>query len=116
MKYPKATGLLTVAICVVVALVAARITDIVRFTSFSAGEFVQLMTPLFLVALFIERVVEVFISSWRAPQGEKLKRDAKEVKDALAAAQQNTPVQTNLTLADQINREHLLGRHVQRFP
>ena len=71
MQYPKVTGLLTVAVCIVVALVTSRNTDIVRFTSFSAGEFVQLITPLFLVALFIERVIEVFISGWRSPEREE---------------------------------------------
>lgn len=109
MKYPKATGLVTIGVCIVIALFAARITDVIRFTSFSAEEFVQLITPLFLIALFIERVLEVFISSWRAPGTEKLERDVKEVKDALSAAKQTPPVATNFTLVDQTSREHNLG-------
>ncbi|MEE2637378.1 MAG: hypothetical protein VYE68_09125 [Acidobacteriota bacterium] len=44
---------------------AAPTTDVIRFIPFTAGEFVQLFTPLFLAALFIERAVEVFISGWR---------------------------------------------------
>jgi len=39
---------------------------LVRFGQFSAGEFVQLLTPLVLVALFIERALEVFLTPWRA--------------------------------------------------
>lgn len=109
MQYPKATGLVTIGVCIVIALFAARITDVIRFTSFSAEEFVQLITPLFLIALFIERVLEVFISSWRAPGTEKLERDVKEVKDALSAAKQTPPVATNFTFVDQTSREHDLG-------
>ncbi len=109
MKYPQATGLVTIGVCIVIALFAARVTDLIRFTSFSAEEFVQLITPLFLTALFIERVLEVFISAWRAAETEKLERDLKAVKDALSAAKESPPVRTKFKLADQTGREHDLG-------
>lgn len=52
---------ITLVFIALVGYVAATTTDILRFTPFTAGEFVQLFTPLFLAALFIERAVEVFI-------------------------------------------------------
>ena len=67
MTHPKTVGIGTVVVCVVIAFLAAPVTGIVRFTSFSASGFTQLLAPLFLAALFIERVLEVFLSGWRGP-------------------------------------------------
>jgi len=57
-------------------LVAVFNPDLVRFWPFTLSDFVQLMTPLFFVALFIERVLEVFLTSWRAESAVKLKLKA----------------------------------------
>lgn len=38
----------------------------VSFRSFSLAEFVQLTSPLVMVSLFIERVLEVALTSWRS--------------------------------------------------
>jgi hypothetical protein len=64
--------LLGMGIFASVVLVIALNPRQVRFWPFTVGEFVQLITPLFLVALFIERALEVFITSWRAPESKSL--------------------------------------------
>ena len=72
---------------VVAAIVAANTTDIVRFSPFTAGEFVQLFTPLFLAALFVERAVEVFITSWRDLASVRLRVAQKQAKLAVTASE-----------------------------
>ncbi len=62
-------GLGIIASAVLVIFLNPRL---VRFWPFTAGEFVQLIAPLVLVALFIERALEVFITSWRAPESKTL--------------------------------------------
>ena len=66
-------ALLTVTSAILVAIFNP---DLVRFWPFTVTDFVQLMTPLFFVALFIERVLEVFLTSWRAESATKLKLKA----------------------------------------
>jgi len=82
---PRRLALLVLAVFVVagVSVVVLNNPGLVRFWPFSAGEFVQALTPLVLIALFIERALEVFISGWRGG-GEKALGAA--VKDGSAAA------------------------------
>jgi hypothetical protein len=47
---------------------------VIRFKGFSAAEFTQQLTPLVLIALFIERSLEVFLNVWRGGQETKLQR------------------------------------------
>src|SRR6266567_3562258 len=44
----------------------------IKFGGFDPAKFTQQMTPLFLVALLIERSLEVFITTWRGPKTAKL--------------------------------------------
>lgn len=46
----------------------------IRFGQFSAAQFTQQLTPLFLVALLIERSLEVFLTTWRGPGLASLQR------------------------------------------
>lgn len=46
------------------------------FRTFNVTEFVQSMMPLVMFALFIERVLEVFLTSWRAHRTAELKKRA----------------------------------------
>lgn len=46
------------------------------FRTFNVTEFVQSMMPLVMFALFIERVLEVFLTSWRAHRTAELKERA----------------------------------------
>lgn len=59
-------------------LVALFQPSLVRFWAFTPADFVQLVTPLFLIALFIERVLEVFLTSWRAGESKKLQLAVKD--------------------------------------
>lgn len=68
------------------AILAALLRpDFVRLRPLTAGEFVQVVAPLFLVALFIERVLEVFLTTWRAAESKRLALAAAATeKDAAA--------------------------------
>lgn len=57
---------------------------LIRFWPFSAAEFAQLIAPLFLVALFIERTMEVFLTVWRGPGSAKCGREISTLKAAKA--------------------------------
>jgi len=50
------------------AATAVYAPGLIRFWPFSAAEFVQRMVPLFLISLFIERALEVFVTTWRGPE------------------------------------------------
>jgi len=53
-------------------LAAASRPGLMRFWPFTVEEFVAAFTPLFLVALFIERALEVFMTAWRSMESSKL--------------------------------------------
>ena len=69
--------LLVIISVVSVVLVIAFKPGLVTFWPFTLAEFVQLVTPIFLVALLIERVLEVFLTSWRAVGAREVKLMAK---------------------------------------
>ena len=75
-----------VSVCLWAAIVLAAIAvalhnpGSVSFRAFSITEFVQLVLPLLMVALFIERVLEVFIASWRGKRATQLKERAQEAR------------------------------------
>ena len=64
----------------VVAGVAWLNPGLVSFRAFSAAEFIQQMLPLLMVALFIERVLEVFLESWRAHRTARLRARAEHAR------------------------------------
>ena len=68
-------GLTFVTLLVAVA-VAFYNPGLLSFRAFSAAEFVGQMLPLLMVALFIERVLEVFLTSWRAQRSGQLEERA----------------------------------------
>lgn len=51
---------------------------VISFKSYSAATFVQQLAPLLLVALFIERSLEVVITVWRGGETAKLERRVEE--------------------------------------
>lgn len=75
-----------VAVLVSLVAVAASNPGLVQFWPFTPAEFVQYITPLFLVSLFIERTLEVFLSAWRAGDSAQLEKRAKAAKAAPAGA------------------------------
>ena len=60
--------------------VASTAPGLIRFWPFTAAEFAQLMAPLFVVSLFIERVLEVFLTSWRGVEAKSLETNAEVAK------------------------------------
>jgi hypothetical protein len=73
---------LFLVVLVSVVLVAVLNPGLVRFWPMSSGEFVQTIAPLFLVSLFIERVLEVFLTTWRGPDAAAQAQKVKKAKDA----------------------------------
>ena len=62
---------------------------VIHFRQFSAADFVQQLTPLALVALFIERGLEVFLTTWRGGKAQELARDVKKAQELVARNQAN---------------------------
>jgi hypothetical protein len=50
------------------AATAVYAPGLIRFWPFSAAEFVQRMVPLFLISLFIDRALDVFVPTGRGPK------------------------------------------------
>jgi len=71
---------LGVATVLTVVAVALLNPGVLSFRTFNAMEFVQSMLPLVMFALFIERVLEVFLTSWRAHETAELKARAARAK------------------------------------
>src|SRR5688572_18804376 len=63
-----------VAIVVVILTVVVQNPTLVRFWPFSATEFIQMMTPLLLVSLFVERGLEIFIKGSYGEGEERLQK------------------------------------------
>jgi hypothetical protein len=86
---------LTIVVVVVVVSLLFLITQnprLILFQLFSVGEFTQEIAPLLLIALFIERTVEVMITPWRAGESKirQLAVDAaKSQKQAVEATQKH---------------------------
>ncbi len=68
-------SLVSVSLLTAVAVALFNPVSLV-FRSFNVTEFVQSMMPLVMFALFIERVLEVFLTSWRSHRTAELKERA----------------------------------------
>src|ERR1700741_3568973 len=82
---PQATWLFTATLVVAsaaAAWLAGNFTGL-AFKPFQADEIVGNLTALFLISLFLERALEVFVSSWRDADCRTLEHD---IRHALAAA------------------------------
>lgn len=75
-----------VALALAVACVVFRYAPgPIRFGQFSAAQFTQQLTPLFLVALLIERSLEVFLTTLRGPEAANLQRKVDKATQFAAA-------------------------------
>jgi len=72
------------------AAVALCNPGVVSFRTFDALEFVQSLLPLVMFALFIERVLEVFLTSWRAHETDELKQRAAHAKSKRGKKEQQS--------------------------
>jgi hypothetical protein len=72
----KKLGVPVIILLVLLALagLGAWRSDLVRFVPISGGDVVDLLTPLILIALFIERALEVFVTGWRSLDKDKLEK------------------------------------------
>jgi hypothetical protein len=69
-------------------MVWLRSPALVRFESLTAGELVQLLAPVVLLSLFIERTLEVFLTPYRNPGAVGLETQARA---ALSGAKSGEP-------------------------
>ena len=79
--------LLLAAVAIIVAL---NRPPLIRFRPLEIEDFTSVIVPLFIVALFIERAVEVFVTSWRGADSETLEGKAKD-KEKNGAEQPASP-------------------------
>lgn len=56
-----------VMIAALIAAAAFGRSGVLKLRDLSGADVVQLLTPLFLLSLFIERALEVFLTAWRQP-------------------------------------------------
>ena len=66
------TPLVVLILLFAIAMLGAWRSDIVRFVPISGEDVVDLLTPLILIALFIERALEVFVTGWRSLRKDQL--------------------------------------------
>ena len=71
-------------------IVATNRPPLIRFRPLEIEDFTSVIVPLFIVALFIERAVEVFLTSWRGADSEALEGKAKD-KEKDGAEQPASP-------------------------
>jgi hypothetical protein len=73
-----------VFILAILALPAFLFPKSLSFKPFGLNDVSQLLTFLFLVSLFLERSLEVFISTWRLPREEKIDNDIQNNERVIA--------------------------------
>lgn len=78
-------GLLMVTLAAVAIVVLAN-PRLIVFQPFTVAEFLADFAPLLLVALFIERALEVFLTAWRAEEADRLDTALAHAKARAAAA------------------------------
>jgi hypothetical protein len=54
----------------------------VPFRDYTLDEVIQLLTGIAMIALFLERALEVFITTWRGPGSSEKEQDIEKAKDA----------------------------------
>ena len=83
MKLAVVWGIL--AVLLVGALVlATKVGDLSLNKSLAVGDVTKLLTTFFVLALFVERTLEVFITAWRGEETVKGEDDLQTAKQALA--------------------------------
>jgi hypothetical protein len=90
---------LALVVAVAILLPASLTPNLFSFTGFGINEVVQLLTFLSLIALFLERSLEVFINTWRLPREAEIdnkiqfcERKVAELKAQIEAIQQSGTV------------------------
>jgi len=82
----KSNFLVVVVTLFAAVLVFLSVPEPIAFRKFSAADFMQQLTPLLLVALLIERSLEVFLTTWRGEKSVMLEREVTKATADLATA------------------------------
>ena len=97
----------TLLILLALVVYAAHEFDEVLFDPITADSILGLLTPLFVIALFLERTQEVFVSSWRRKGRDdleirkaKLEKQLNEAQQALKTLNETNPSEANVQLAE----------------
>ncbi|MDA2937081.1 hypothetical protein MYX75_02310 [Acidobacteria bacterium AH-259-A15] len=77
---------LTLAVVFVLLVLWGNAFDRLNFKPVSAESMIDLLTPLFIIALFLERAQEVFVKAWRRPKREMLEREVKTAQEMMEQA------------------------------
>lgn len=78
----------TVALTLGLLVMTAVLTpSSLRLHAFGPGDMMQVLTPLFMIALVTERALEVFVNTWRAPGMDELGLKMRQRRKALKEAQ-----------------------------
>jgi hypothetical protein len=75
----------------VAVAVAVFNPGVVSFRAFDVAEFVQSLMPLVMFALFIERVLEVFLTSWRGQRTAELQERANLTRSKRGKSEARSP-------------------------
>jgi Na+/proline symporter len=89
----KLRSALILIVIVGIAIPFALKPGLVTFSSFTSAYFVQQLTPLVLVSLFIERALEVFLTAWRGKSAADLTQKVKRARAAAGPNQAPSPNQ-----------------------
>src|SRR5262249_42666666 len=65
-------------------VLASRVGDLAINKNLTVGDVTKLMTTFFVIALFVERTLEVFITAWRGQETTRRDNDAQAANQALA--------------------------------
>jgi hypothetical protein len=76
---------LIVGVALLAAYAVSKWPAPIRFGGFNTATLAQQLTPLFLVSLLIERALEVFLTTWRAPKAARLQREVDKATELAAA-------------------------------
>ena len=76
---------LIVGVALLAAYAVSKWPGAIRFGGFNTAILAQQLTPLFLVSLLIERALEVFLTTWRAPEAARLEREVDKATESAAA-------------------------------
>src|SRR5262249_15796097 len=72
-----------------IAMMAINSPGLITFWPFSPTEFLQRITPLFLISLFIERALEVFVTAWRGPEANIRDQKIKSLRKSVDRGEAN---------------------------
>ena len=72
------------------AVTAINAPGLIKFWPFSPTEFMQRIAPLFLISLFIERALEVFVTAWRGPEANIRNQKIKALRKGVERGEANT--------------------------